>query len=85
MCGNPKAVPHMWEWFMEHLAELERFHPIHYGRVIAAVVSRGGIGREAEVRSFFADYADRHKSVKDVILLALEKLEINRRFRENNG
>jgi hypothetical protein len=85
MCVNPLAAPHMWDWYRDHLTELETFHPIHYGRVIEAVVSRAGLGREAEVRSFFRDYADKHRAVRDVIRLALEKLEINRRFRENNA
>jgi aminopeptidase N len=85
MCGNPLAAPFMWDWYRDHLEELERFHPIHYGRVIEAVVSRGGLGREAEVRSFSHDYAQKHGAVRDVILLALEKLEINRRFRERNA
>jgi hypothetical protein len=84
MCGNPDALPRMWPWYVTHVRELERFHPIHYGRVIAGIVPVGGLGNEPEVRSFFEAYAERRKGLGDVIRLALEKLEINKRLRERN-
>ncbi|MBW1799950.1 MAG: M1 family metallopeptidase [Deltaproteobacteria bacterium] len=74
---NPHAIPHMWDWYMSSLESLEQFHPVHYERVIAAIVPIGGIGKEASVTAFFKDYMDQRKKSEDVIKLSLEKLQIN--------
>jgi len=80
---NPDAVEHLWAWYRENLPALERFHPLLYERVIAAVVPFGGLGREEEVREFFTGYLKRKPQVKDAVELTLERLEINRRLRES--
>ncbi len=81
LAANPHAAPLMWDWYLGHLPALERFHPLHYERVIAAVVPSGGLGREAEVSAFFSDYLKTRPQVTDVVRLSLELLEINRRMR----
>jgi len=75
--ANPSALPFLWQWYITNLEELEQLHPIHYERVIAAIVPYGGLGNEEEVKSFFNDYLIRKESAKDVVRLSLEKLEIN--------
>jgi len=85
MAANPYAIRSMWEWYVSHVQELEQFHPIHYERVIAAIVPLGGMGREEEVREFFQDYVGRKETARDVIRLSLERLEINSRMRNLNS
>lgn len=81
MASNPHAVAYMWDWYLSSLDELERFHPLHYEMVIAAIVPVAGIGREEEIRAFFKDYLGKRDTARDVIKLSLEKLEINSRMR----
>jgi aminopeptidase N len=83
MAANPYAIPHMWEWYMSHLNTLEQFHPMHYERVVGAIVPVCGIGKEAQIKSFFENYMSKKKKAKDVIKLSLEKLEINSRMRNS--
>ena len=78
---NPYAMPSMWDWFLANLEQLERFHPVHYERVISSIVPICGLGREAEVKSFFEGYARGKQKLVEVIDLCLEKLEINSRLR----
>jgi len=83
MAANPHAVSYMWEWYVSHLEALEKFHPMHYERVIAAVVPLGGLGREEEINSFFQEYMAKKEKAKDVIKLSLERLRINSRMRNS--
>jgi tricorn protease interacting factor F2/3 len=80
---NPFAMPSMWEWYVTHLDELEKFHPMHYERVIAQIVPLCGIGREEEIKAFFHDYMSKKEKAKDVIKLSLERLEINSAMRNS--
>ncbi|MFH0843868.1 MAG: M1 family metallopeptidase, partial [Pseudomonadota bacterium] len=81
LATNPHAIPHMWEWYLSHLGELEQFHPMHYERVIAAIIPFCGMGREEEVKSFCDEHMKRKEKSRDVIKLSLERLEINSRMR----
>ncbi len=82
MAANPYAIPLMWQWYVSNLEELEQLHPVHYERVMAAIVSVCGLGQKAQVKIFFKDYVRRKEEAKDVINLSLEKLEINARMKE---
>ncbi|MBW2248205.1 MAG: hypothetical protein JRF62_13665, partial [Deltaproteobacteria bacterium] len=64
--------------------EIEKFHPLLYERVIAAIVPVGGLEKAADVKAFFEDYMKKTDTAQDVIKLSLERLEINLRIRENN-
>lgn len=77
LAANPIAAKTMWDWYVENLETLERFHPIIYERIIAGIVPLGGIDQSENVRAFFNDYLKEKVSAKDVIRLSLEKLEIN--------
>jgi aminopeptidase N len=81
MAANPHALPYMWEWYFSNLEALEKFHPMHYERVIAALVPLCGLGREEEIDSFFQGYMAKKEKAKDVIKLSLERLKINSRMR----
>jgi tricorn protease interacting factor F2/3 len=83
MAANPHAVPYMWEWYTSNLESLEKFHPMHYERVIAAVLPLCGLGREEEIRTFSQDYMAKKEKARDVIKLSLERLEINSRMRDS--
>lgn len=83
MSENLAAIPSLWDWYQANLQVLERFHPVHYERVIAALVPICGLGREGEVRAFFQDYRDKQEKLKDVINLSLERLEIHSRLRRS--
>ncbi len=82
MAANPSAIPFMWSWYVSHTEELEKFHPIHYERVIASIVPVAGIECEQEVKRFFQDYMSKKEPAKDVIRLSLERLEINSKMRK---
>ncbi len=81
MAANPYAIPHMWNWYLSNLTQLERLHPAHYERVIGGIVPICGIGREAEVKEFFQGYMRKKDKTEDIVTLSLEKLEINQRMR----
>jgi tricorn protease interacting factor F2/3 len=83
MSENLNAIPFLWDWYRSNLAVLERFHPIHYERVIAALVPICGLGREEEVRGFFQEYMKKQEKLKDVVKLSLERLEIHSRMRRS--
>jgi aminopeptidase N len=83
MAANPHAAPQMWAWYRSNLESLEKFHPMHYERVIAAIVPVGGLGREEEINSFFQEYMAKKAKAKDVIKLSLERLKINSRMRNS--
>jgi len=80
MAANPYAIPYMWEWFLSNLSRLEKLHPVHYERVIGAIIPVCGIKREEEVRAFFQDYIKKEVKTKEIIRLSLEKLEVNLRM-----
>ncbi|MBN1832693.1 MAG: M1 family metallopeptidase [Deltaproteobacteria bacterium] len=82
MAANPHAIPFMWEWYVSHLEELEKLHPIHYERIIACIVPVCAIECEQEVKSFYLDYISEKKVAVDVIRLSLERLEVNCRMRK---
>ncbi len=80
LASNPHAIPSMWEWYVSHVPTLEQLHPVHYERIIEAIVPTCGIGKEQQVRAFFEDYMRQRDKAEDVIELALEKLEVNSRM-----
>jgi len=82
MAANPHAMPFMWGWYVTHLDQLEKLHPVHYERVIAAIVPLCGLDKKDLLKEFFDDYMKKKKGSKDVIKLSLEKLEINSAMRE---
>lgn len=80
LAENPVAVEDLWEWYKGSLDKLEQFHPVHYERVIAAIVPVAGIGKEDEVKEFFKDYLKKNEKLRDLVDLSLERLEINSRL-----
>ena len=84
MASNPYAIASMWDWYVSNLQEIEKFHPLLYERVIAAIVPVAGMERADEVKAFFEDYMQKTDTAKDVIKLSLERLEINLRMRSTN-
>ena len=82
MSDNPAAVPSLWDWYQANLPSIERFHPVLYERVIAALVPVCGLVREEEVKNFFREYVRKQEKMKDVVNLSLERLEIHSRMRK---
>ncbi|HSH71346.1 MAG TPA: M1 family aminopeptidase, partial [Deferrisomatales bacterium] len=80
--ANPVAGPALWEWFEEHIGELEGFHPMLFERVLAAIVPVAGLADPRHARTFLEAYAARRPQVGEVAALALEKLEVNVRLRQ---
>ena len=83
LCSNPHALPFLWDWYRSNLEALEQFHPIHYERVLSALVPFSGLGRETEVEAFFEAYLRRKEKAKEVIRMSLEILEIHSRMRRS--
>jgi aminopeptidase N len=81
MAYNPHALPLLWEYYVNHLERLERLHPVHYERVIAAVVPWGGLGRAPQVENFFKTYGAQKDKAKEVIAMSLERLAVHERMR----
>jgi tricorn protease interacting factor F2/3 len=81
MTANPYAIPLMWQWYVSNLEKLEKFHPIHYERVIGGIVPICGLGKEKEVKTFLGNYLEQKSKARDIINLSLEKLEIYSRMR----
>ncbi len=79
--GNTFAVPYLWDWYKNHLQNLETFHPLLYERVITGIVPMGGLDREEEVKAFFETYLTQRPQLKDAVELALENLAINSHMR----
>jgi tricorn protease interacting factor F2/3 len=81
MSENPAAILSLWDWYQDNLQAIERFHPVLYERVIAALVPICGLGREEEVKTFFQGYMKKQDKLKDVVNLSLERLEIHSKMR----
>jgi tricorn protease interacting factor F2/3 len=82
LAENVHASPDLWPWYLANQSRFEAFHPVHYERVLAAVIPYGGLGKEDEVRAFFEAYMKKTDTAKDAIKLSLEKLEIHSRMRK---
>jgi tricorn protease interacting factor F2/3 len=82
LTANPDAVPRLWDWYRSRVQDLEQLHPLHYERVVAAMVPVCGLGREDAVRDFFEEHMKKSPLAKDAIKLSLERLEINSRMRQ---
>ena len=78
---NPLIADRMWDWYLAHLTELERFHPLLYERVITAIVPYSGLEHEIAVRDFFKAYLLRTPLAADAIRMSLERLQINANLR----
>lgn len=85
LAANPYAVPAMWDWFEANVPRLEGLHPVHYERVVAAIVPICGLGREEYVKAFFKHCLDTKEKAKGVIKLSLERLEINSRMKSSGS
>ena len=81
MALNPYALTDMWEWYVGNLEALERIHPVHYERVVAAIVPFSGVGKEEDVHAFFREYVRQKGKAEDAIQMALEKLTIYSRMK----
>jgi len=82
MAANPHAVNDLWAWFVASQERFKDFHPLLFERVIAAVVPVAGLVDPPGVRAFMERTMEAAPQTRDVVKLSLEKLEINRRFRE---
>jgi tricorn protease interacting factor F2/3 len=79
--SNPFALDTLWDWYLEHLEALEKFHPMLFERVIAGIIPLCGLKREKAVKRFFTQYMQKKPHTKEVIKLSLERLEINVRMK----
>jgi tricorn protease interacting factor F2/3 len=78
---NPCALPHLWPWYRDHLADLEAFHPLLYERVITSVWPYAGLAYADEVHQFGEQYIKDQPQLADAAKLALENLAINQQMR----
>jgi hypothetical protein len=84
--SNPAARDLLWSWFVDNFADLAEIHPYHLGGMVTSVVPFGGLGKEEEVRSFLTEYRRGKPRISGgVIDVALNRLEINRRFQQREG
>jgi tricorn protease interacting factor F2/3 len=81
--ANPQADGYMWDWFVAHIEQLEKIHPLLFERVIAGIVPVCGLEKAQEVEAFLARFMEAKPQTAEVIKLSLEKLEINLRMRRS--
>ena len=84
MAENAHAMPFMWPWYLSSIERLEQLHPVHYERVLAAIIPWGGLGKAEEVKAFLEEYVGKREKVRDVVRLSLERLKINERMRKSS-
>ena len=82
LAENLNAMPDLWPWYLTNQDRFEAFHPVHYERVLTAIIPYGGLGKEDEVRTFFEASMKKTDRAKDAVKLSLEKLEIHSRMRK---
>jgi tricorn protease interacting factor F2/3 len=82
MALNPEAISDMWDWFTSQLNRMEQLHPVHFERVIAAVIPLSGLGRKEEIESFVEGYLATKDKAGDAIRMAMEKLAVYSRMRD---
>ncbi len=80
--ANPHVVGRLWEWYLDHIKNLERLHPMLYERIIAGIVPVAETAKASKVKRFMESYREKRPEMKDVISLSLERLDINLRMRE---
>ena len=81
--ANHHAESILWDWFVDNISELEKMHLLHFERVITGITPIAGIEKAADVRAFLKNYSEKSPGSKDAVSMALEKLEINIRMRNN--
>jgi hypothetical protein len=81
--GNPSAMGRLWPWFESNLPRIEGMHPLLFERVVAAFIPGPGLEDHRRTAAFCKTLVQRQPRLQDVIALSLERLEINRRWREN--
>ena len=79
--ANPAHQEHLWDWYRQHLPQLEALHPVLFERTITAVWPYAGLGRQEELENFAQEYSKAKPDLTDAIKLALENLTINSRLR----
>ena len=82
MASNPAVIGSLWDWFVKDLDVFETFHPMLFDRVITAIVPMGGLGKEDAVTSFFETYLKKKEGPKDVVMMAMELMQIHSRMRQ---
>ena len=81
MSANPAAVARLWPWYTANREKIEKFHPLLYERVVAALIPACGVKRPKEVADFFDDHLSRTPLAADAIRMALERLRIDTALR----
>ncbi|MBN1700094.1 MAG: M1 family metallopeptidase [Spirochaetales bacterium] len=84
MIMNPVTASFMWDWFIEHNKTLQSFHPIHYERILAALIPISGLSSEKEITAYFETHMEENEAARDTIKLSLEKLKIYKQVRMHN-
>jgi tricorn protease interacting factor F2/3 len=80
---NPMMIDSMWQWFVDNQEKLSQLHPSIFENIISSLVPICGLGKESEVKQFFKEYMKKDEKSKDTIMMTLEKLEVNSRFRRS--
>ena len=81
--ANHYAESIQWDWFVDNISELEKMHLLHFERVITGITPIAGIEKASDVSAFLKNYSEKSPGSKDAVTMALEKLEINIRMRNN--
>ncbi len=86
MSANPSLTSDLWEMFRNNQGKLEKFHPLHFERILIGVITIGGLVYEQEIKDFFSTYAPEsmksyQKYLRQTLDMALEVLDVNLKMR----
>ena len=84
VAANPACEGLLWRWYQDSRETLEKGHPLLYERVLIVIILAAGLTQPDAVRAFFMDYRSRKGAPADAIDLALAKLAVNLRLREQS-
>ncbi len=83
---NPESHDWLWEWFMNNFQTImKEFPAMHAAMVINWLVPMVGVGHEDEARNLIEPLMNKIPTATDSIKMALERLEINSKYRERNS
>jgi aminopeptidase N len=77
--NNPIAKDTLWHWYLANLDNFEKMHEYMYQISILAIV-RQSSAYHNDVKNFFNGYVEKNPKVSDAVDMALESLDIRKRF-----
>ncbi len=82
---NPAALTWLWNWFAEHLAQIEKLPLSTAQGLIVQLAPLAGLGHREAVQTQLQAFAARHPAAADSVAMALEFMAVNERLRHGEA